>query len=376
MALLYSVQPIAARDRKPPMMEGDRSLQKDSDGRKLPVAGDPTSRVALTVLAAAIIVAGVLVAQLGRVEVSRPSVQPQTQSGPPAAQADASQPAQAQDDRRLAAAEPAIPSEDIELMLWESASTSNDPTLLERYLAAYPAGRYADAAREKLVEARAHRRQAPPMGNASDDASAKTSPPPPTPVVAAAPPAPAPTPVVAAPPAPPPIVAPPTPPPVQVVAATPPAASPVPAAPDNGELARALQRELKRVGCLSGEPDGVWGEQSRSALKKFVKHAKLAVESDAPNAAVLDAAAAARDRVCPLVCDEGEHVVNGRCVENARPAREHTRKAESRSGPAQRERPRREYDAPARSGGGGSGGGGGSKLCFGPERGGPLVACK
>ncbi len=352
------------------MMEGDRSLQKDS--HKPPVAGDPTSRVAITVLVAAMIVAAVLVAKQGKVDVSRPPVQPQAQAGPPAAQADASQPAQAQDDRRLAASEPAIPSEDVELVLWEEASTSNDPTLLERYLAAYPAGRFAETARQMLADVRARRREPPQTGNLSGDISAKTSAPAPSPVVAAAPPPPAPAPViVATPPVPPPIVAPPPPAPPPVIAAAPPAASPAPATPDNNELARALQRELKRVGCLSGEPDGVWGEQSRSALKKFVKHAKLTVDSDAPNAAVLDAAAAARDRVCPLVCDEGEHAVNGRCVENARPARERTRRAESRNGPAQRERPRREADAPARSGGGGGG-----KLCFGPERGGPLVPCK
>jgi len=311
------------------MMVRERSLRTDGDGRKLAVAGDPTSRVAIAVLVAAMVVAAVLVAKQGALEVSRPPTQPEVAAGPAAARPDPSQPAQAQDDGKSSTYEPTVPLEDVELELWESASASNDPTLLERYLAAYPAGRFVAMARQRLTELRVQKSEPSKTGGLA--APAKSDAPDPAPGIA------------------------------------PPAAARVPAVSDTSGLARALQRELRRVGCLGGEPDGVWGEQSRSALRNFIKEAKLAVEGDEPNAAVLDAATAARNRVCPLVCDEGEHVVNDRCVENAHPPRERAHEVESRYRPTQRERPRRESDEPQR---------GSRKLCFGPERGGPLVECR
>lgn len=165
-----------------------------------------------------------------------------------------------------------------------------------------------------------------------------------------------------------------------IIAAAPPAATappPPPVAADNSALARALQRELKRVGCFSGEPDGVWGEKSRSAFKNFVKHAKLSADGDEPSAAVLDAATAARTRVCPLVCEEGEHVVNGRCVEKARrvqarePEERRARpRAERHAEPPSRPRERAEsYNERS------SNSSGGGKLCFGAARN-ELVPCK
>ncbi len=162
-----------------------------------------------------------------------------------------------------------------------------------------------------------------------------------------------------------------------MAAAAPPKAA-APAAPppaQNVELVRALQRELKRVGCLSSEPDGNWGEASRSAFKNFVKHAKLSVDNDEPTAAVLDAASATRTRVCPLVCEEGEHVVRGRCVEKVKrvQAREAEEKrprarAERHAEPPSRPRAERHSEPPPstpRSG---------QKLCFGAGRN-ELVPC-
>jgi peptidoglycan hydrolase-like protein with peptidoglycan-binding domain len=69
---------------------------------------------------------------------------------------------------------------------------------------------------------------------------------------------------------------------------------------ENKELARALQRELKRLGCLDGEANGIWGERSRAAFKSFVRQAKLSVDGDEPNVSVLDAASATRARVCSV----------------------------------------------------------------------------
>jgi hypothetical protein len=133
---------------------------------------------------------------------------------------------------------------------------------------------------------------------------------------------------------------------------------------DNSQLVRSLQRELRKVGCLSGEPDGVWGEQSKTALKSFVRLTKLSVSSDEPSAAVLDAATAARGRICPLVCDEGEHVVGGRCVDKPRPAR--AREA-NQPKPQAAPRARNAYEAQPSKGV--------QKLCFGPDRNTPPFPC-
>jgi hypothetical protein len=40
-------------------------------------------------------------------------------------------------------------------------------------------------------------------------------------------------------------------------------------------IAIALQRELKRIGCLPGKVDGVWGRGSRAALDRFAQQAGL-----------------------------------------------------------------------------------------------------
>jgi uncharacterized caspase-like protein len=82
-------------------------------------------------------------------------------------------------------------------------------------------------------------------------------------------------------------------------------------------LARALQTELKRVGCDPGAVDGVWGAGAREALAEFMRLAKLSLPSE-PSAAALDAVSTYKKRVCPLNCDADERVVDGRCVAKAR----------------------------------------------------------
>ena len=53
------------------------------------------------------------------------------------------------------------------------------------------------------------------------------------------------------------------------------------------ETIRALQHELKRVGCYTGEIDGAWGPVSRDAAITFVQSAGLALPLDKPYAALL-----------------------------------------------------------------------------------------
>lgn len=97
---------------------------------------------------------------------------------------------------------------------------------------------------------------------------------------------------------------------------------PVPATPadqpdagsDVGALVRAIQTELKRVGCDPGAIDGNWGPRGMEALRKFAGLAKIALTSDQPSEAALGALAKEKGRVCPLNCRATEIEKKGECV--------------------------------------------------------------
>jgi hypothetical protein len=222
---------------------------------------------------------------------------------------------------------------DLDTDFWVLVRDSADPNALQSYLASFPSGKFINEARQKIAALRGQ--EDTKVGISPSESS----------------------------PAPPP----------------PPAAAPAPR-PDNPELARALQRELKRVGCLDAEADGVWGDKSRAALKEFVRHANLSVAGDEPNLAALDAAQTKRARVCPLVCDDGERAVGDRCVPavvnrprqvRQQPAQQEQRRAQPRRAAAERPAaaPRASY-----SSGSGSSSNSGKRLCFGGGRN-ELVTC-
>ena len=114
------------------------------------------------------------------------------------------------------------------------------------------------------------------------------------------------------------------------------------------DSARALQTELRRVGCDPGAIDGQWGGKAQAALEQFARLANLSLPPpDQPTLDALDAVKAQKGRVCPLVCGEGKIEVNDRCVAKATPERPAKRKAmEGAARP-----PRREADK-AKEGGG------------------------
>ncbi len=60
----------------------------------------------------------------------------------------------------------------------------------------------------------------------------------------------------------------------------------------------AVQTELKRVGCYSGEIDGVWGGQSREALVAFGHFAEVDVAELAPTSEILAIIKAKGAAVC------------------------------------------------------------------------------
>jgi hypothetical protein len=92
------------------------------------------------------------------------------------------------------------------------------------------------------------------------------------------------------------------------------------AAKDPRALARALQTELKRVGCDPGPVDGQWGRQAEEALSEFARRTKTTLPHEASQAA-LQAVAAQPRRVCALICGADEMERDGKCVAKASPAR-------------------------------------------------------
>ncbi len=104
----------------------------------------------------------------------------------------------------------------------------------------------------------------------------------------------------------------------QTAAIPPPASAPAqPVAPDPSVLTRALQAELKRVGCDPGPVSGGWSGKTRQALGEFIRLTKAAIPSEEPTDAALDAVKKQKERVCPLHCGTAEIEKEGRCVAKA-----------------------------------------------------------
>lgn len=105
----------------------------------------------------------------------------------------------------------------------------------------------------------------------------------------------------------------------------PPAAAPVQPSPratvapgDRASLTRGLQRELKRVGCYSGEINGVWTTSSRMAMKSFTDHVNATLPIDNPDDVLLSLVQGHRDVACSAPCATGQAAnENGRCTPNA-----------------------------------------------------------
>jgi hypothetical protein len=87
---------------------------------------------------------------------------------------------------------------------------------------------------------------------------------------------------------------------------------------DRVALTRALQRELKRVGCYGGEITGVWTTSSRMAMKAFVERVNAALPIDTPDAVLLSLVQGRQERACGVACPEGQTAAGaGACVPNA-----------------------------------------------------------
>jgi uncharacterized caspase-like protein len=92
------------------------------------------------------------------------------------------------------------------------------------------------------------------------------------------------------------------------------ALSPAPSAPPPGDLAKSVQSELRRVGCLSAATDGDWSAASQRSLTLFNKYAGTQFDAKLASVDALDALKAKPGRVCPLVCNFGFKADGDQCV--------------------------------------------------------------
>ena len=90
--------------------------------------------------------------------------------------------------------------------------------------------------------------------------------------------------------------------------------------PDQRELVRSLQLELRRVGCFEGAINGEFGDTTRAALRRFTELAALGPPSGDLSLDVLRAVRGIDKRICPLVCPLGESADGERCVRIVCPA--------------------------------------------------------
>jgi hypothetical protein len=82
------------------------------------------------------------------------------------------------------------------------------------------------------------------------------------------------------------------------------------------DLPRALQSELRRLGCNTGAADGTWNAAAQKALDLFNKHSGLKLDVKA-GADALEVLKSKTTRVCPLVCDHGFKADGDNCIKIA-----------------------------------------------------------
>lgn len=80
------------------------------------------------------------------------------------------------------------------------------------------------------------------------------------------------------------------------------------------ELNKAIQSELRRVGCLAEPENGDWNAKSQRSLTLFNKYAGTKLNTVLASYDALDALKARSGRVCPLVCDHGFRADGDACV--------------------------------------------------------------
>src|SRR5712675_1517142 len=79
------------------------------------------------------------------------------------------------------------------------------------------------------------------------------------------------------------------------------------------DIAKSVQIELRRVGCLTAAADGEWNSASQRSLALFNRHAGTRLNVKLASTDALDAIKLKPSRVCPLVCEHGFKSEGDRC---------------------------------------------------------------
>jgi uncharacterized caspase-like protein len=87
----------------------------------------------------------------------------------------------------------------------------------------------------------------------------------------------------------------------------------LPPSPSPADIAKSVQIELRRVGCLSAAADGEWNGASQRSLALFNRHAGTKLDVKIASVDTLDAIKLKSSRVCPLVCEHGFRADGERC---------------------------------------------------------------
>ena len=82
-------------------------------------------------------------------------------------------------------------------------------------------------------------------------------------------------------------------------------------------IGRQLQKELKRVGCYSGELNGVWTTSTRRAMQAFTDRVNAVLPIDQPDAILLALVQAHSGKVCGAPCPAAQGLSrDAQCVPN------------------------------------------------------------
>jgi uncharacterized caspase-like protein len=83
--------------------------------------------------------------------------------------------------------------------------------------------------------------------------------------------------------------------------------------PPPADIAKSVQTELRRVGCLTAAADGEWNAASQRSLALFNRHAGTKLNVKLASVDALDAIKLKPSRVCPLICEQGFKADGERC---------------------------------------------------------------
>jgi Caspase domain len=83
--------------------------------------------------------------------------------------------------------------------------------------------------------------------------------------------------------------------------------------PPQADIAKSVQSELRRVGCLKADADGDWNTTSQRSLTQFNRYAKTRLDTKVASSDALDAIKQKPSRVCPLACEHGFEADGDHC---------------------------------------------------------------